>query len=116
MAKLITRTWTTTGILVGESAAPPTVNEDWTKHEALAELVKRQAEIAAGKVTRPEARTLGQLRGEYLAYKLGKKRTLHEDERMLTTRLLPAFGADLPVRKLAASAIAQYEKQRAGGR
>jgi hypothetical protein len=78
--------------------------------------VKRQAEIAAGKVTRPEARTLGQLRGEYLAYKLGKKRTLHEDERMLTTRLLPAFGADLPVRKLAASAIAQYEKQRAGGR
>jgi hypothetical protein len=72
MAKLITRTWTTTGILgrkVRRTACgytlmvngrrERTVNEEWTKDDALAELVKRQAEVAAGKVKRPEARTLG---------------------------------------------------------
>jgi hypothetical protein len=48
-----------------------TVSEDWTKDEALAELVKRQAEVSAGKVTRPEMRTLGQLRDEYLALQAG---------------------------------------------
>ena len=128
MAKLITRTWTTTGILgrkvrrtaygytlMVNGKRERTVNENWTKDDALAELVKRQAEVSAGKVTRPAARTLGQLRDEYLAYKRERgKRTVGEDERILATRLLPAFGADLPVRKLAASAIAQYEKQRAG--
>jgi hypothetical protein len=92
-----------------------TVHEEWTKDDALAELVKRQAEVSAGKVTRPEARTLGQLRDEYLAYKRDhKKRSLHEDVSMLNTRLMPAFGADLPVKKLTAPAIAQYEKHRAG--
>jgi transcriptional regulator with XRE-family HTH domain len=59
MAKLITRTWTTTGILgrklrrtaygytlMVNGRRERTVNEDWTKDEALAELVKRQAALA----------------------------------------------------------------------
>ena len=128
MAKLITRTWTTTGILgrkvrrtaygytlMVNGRRERTVHEDWTKDDALAELVKRQAEIAAGKVTRPAARTLGQLSEEYLTYKRQQgKRSLRDDIRILTTRLLPAFGADLPVKKLTAPAIAQYEKRRSG--
>jgi hypothetical protein len=86
MAKLITRTWTTTGILgrkvrrtaygytlMVNGRRERTVSEDWTKDEALAELVKRQAEVSAGKVTRPEMRTLGQLRDEYLALQTGRQ-------------------------------------------
>jgi integrase len=89
-------------------------SETWTKDDARAALVERQREIAAGTISRPEHRTLGQLRDEYLAYKLGKKRSLDEDERILATRLLPAFGLTLPVRQLTAPMIAHYEKRRSG--
>jgi integrase len=90
------------------------VSDEWAKDDALTALAERQHEIAAGKITKPEARTLGQLRDEYLAYKQGKKRTLAEDVRMLATRLLPAFGPELPVRQLTAPMIAQYERRRSG--
>jgi hypothetical protein len=59
------------------------VSEEWAKDDALTALAERQHEIAAGKITKPEARTLEQLRNEYLAYKQGKKRTLAEGVRML---------------------------------
>src|SRR5439155_6329357 len=51
----------------------------------------------------------------YLAYKAQRgKRSLKEDTRILATRILPAFGSELPVRELSAAAIAQYERKRAG--
>ena len=51
----------------------------------------------------------------YLRYKAdGGKRSLKEDTRILKTRLLPAFGAELPARRLTETLIAQYEKRRTG--
>src|SRR5262245_58666837 len=78
-------------------------------------MLARRRELEAGKIDRPADRTLGQLADEYLTYKEQHgKRSLREDRRILKKRLLPAFGADLLVRRLTVAAIAQYERQRAG--
>jgi integrase len=89
---------------------------EWhTPADARAALAKREAEIAAGRVDLPEARTLRQVADEYLAFKTHQgKRTVSEDRRILETRLLPAFGAMTPVRSLTAAAIAQYEARQLG--
>jgi integrase len=87
----------------------------WTADDARAALVARQEELAAAPAPAPTERTLQQLAEEYLTYKEQRgKRSLKEDRRILATRLLPAFTSDLPVRQLSASAIAQYERKRAG--
>jgi integrase len=39
---------------------------------------------------------------------------LRKDTRILKRGILPAFGAELPARKLTGAAIAQYDRQRAG--
>jgi len=72
-------------------------------------------ELAAPAAPAPTERTVQQLAEEYLAYKAQRgKRSLKEDTRILATRILPAFGSDLPVRRLTGAAIAQYERKRAG--
>jgi integrase len=88
----------------------------WTEDEARAALVARQEALQAGPPPPPPAeRSLGELADEYLTYKAQRgKRSLKEDRRILKKRLLPAFGADLPVRQLAAAMIGQYERTRAG--
>src|SRR5262245_12880235 len=84
---------------------------EWqTKDDALKALVARQEDIKAGRVERAPDRTLRQLVDEYLAYK--KKRSLALDARILRALLMPAFGADLPVRRLTAEMIARYEARR----
>ncbi len=129
MAKIFQQTWTTRGVL-GQRIRHVAYGYDlrangkrerrwsgaWaTETHALDELTRRLKEIEAGQGTPPERKTLGEVAEEYLRYKGDqKKRSLREDTRILKTRLLPAFGADLPVRRLRADLIAQYEKRRAG--
>jgi integrase len=128
MAKIVTRTWTSrgpTGRRVRHVAYGYDVringqrerrfSAEWlTENDALAALVERQREIEAGRIDRLADRTLAELAEEYLAYKEQHgKRSLREDRRIVTTRLLPALGSDDPVRRLTASAIAQYERRRA---
>jgi hypothetical protein len=85
----------------------------WSEDDARAALVERLAEVNAPPPPPPSERTLQQLAEEYLAYKEQRgKRSLSEDTRILATRLLPAFGSDLPVRQLSTAAIAQYERKR----
>jgi integrase len=93
----------------------------WSEDDARAALVQRQEELAApppppeSTVLLVVGRTLQQLAEEYLMYKEQRgKRSLKEDLRILATRLLTAFGSELPVRQLSAAAIAQYERKRAG--
>jgi integrase len=81
--------------------------------DARAALAEREKEITAGRVAARPERTLTELAGEYVAYKTDQgKRSAADDARVLATRLLPAFGPALPVRKLTAPAIAQYERRR----
>jgi len=126
--KVITREWTSRGPL-GRRVKRVSYGYDvtingkrerrfdsaWTsENDALAELLKRQRDAEAG---RGEAvhLTLRELADEYLRYKAERgKRSLAEDRRMLNTRLLPALGTVLPVRKLTSAAIAQYERRRGG--
>jgi integrase len=91
-------------------------SSDWlTEADALAGLAARQKEIAAGNVTRPADRTLGELKAEYIRYKADHgKRTVEDDKRILEGRLVPAFGSTLQIRKLTGPVIVQYEKRRAG--
>jgi integrase len=126
MAKIIRRTWTSagpTGKRVRHTAYGYTLmvsgrqerkcSSAWlTEADALEALAQRQKEVGAGILERPE-RTLAEVGEEYLTYKRDHgKRSLKDDERIVRNRLLPAFGAGLPVRRLTAAAIAQYEKQR----
>jgi uncharacterized protein (TIGR02391 family) len=129
MAKIIRRTWTTQGptgnrvrhvaygytLMVNGTQERKSSSAWLTEAEALEALAARQKEIGAGLTERPAERTLAELAKEYLAYKGDQgKRSLADDKRIVETRLLPAFGATLPVRRLRASAIAQYEKARLG--
>jgi integrase len=92
-----------------------TYNAAWTEDDARAALVARLEAVRVPPEPPPSERTLQQLAEEYLAYKQQRgKRSLREDTRILATRLLPAFRSDLPVRRLSAEAIAQYERKRAG--
>jgi integrase len=89
-------------------------NAAWSREDAQTELAKRLAQIEAGAARLKEC-TLQQLADEYLAYKEnGGKRSVSEDRRMLTTRLLPALGVGLKVRQLREPTIAQYAKARLG--
>jgi integrase len=86
-----------------------------TEAEAWAALHARQQAIASGQLTPPATRTLGELVQEYLRYKADQgKRSLSEDRRILMTRVLPAFGADLAVKRLTADRVGQYERRRVG--
>jgi integrase len=126
--KIITREWTSRGPLnrkVRHTAYgyDVTINgqrerkfsAEWqSENDALEALLKRQRDAEAGRPS-PATRTLAELVGEYLRYKADRgKRSLREDTRILKRGILPAFGADLPVRKLTGAAIAQYDRQRAG--
>ena len=126
MAKIIRRTWTSTGptgrrvrhvaygyTLMANGKRERKFSGEWTTEAGVFEaLAKRQPEVGAGVLTRAE-RTLAEVAEEYLAYKRDHgKRSLKDDERIVRARLLPAFGPGLPVRRLTAPAIAQYEKQR----
>jgi integrase len=84
-----------------------------TEAEAWAALRARQQAIEAGQLTPPATRRLGELVPEYLRYKADHgKRSLTEDRRILTTRILPAFGTDLLVKRLTADQVGQYERRR----
>ncbi len=93
-----------------------TVSAEWTTEAtALETLNQRLKDPDHGKVSKPADATLGALSDDYLPYKTDRgKRSLREDRRILKTRLLPAFGVDLPARRLTETLIAQYEKRRAG--
>jgi hypothetical protein len=85
-----------------------------TETKAWEALAKRQLEVGAG-ILVPTDRTLGEVAEEYLTYKRDHgKRSWRDDERIVRTRLLPAFGASLPVRRLTGAAIAQYETPASG--
>ena len=79
------------------------MSAEWTTEtEALAALNRRLADAAAGRVSKAVAEaTLGALAEEYLRYKTDHgKRSIREDRRILEHRILPAFGKDLPARRL----------------
>jgi integrase len=88
----------------------------WSKDDAQAALAAALLEPASnGESATPVVRTLAQVVDEYLQYKADAgKRSLREDRRILTRRIVPAFGADLSVRALTGPAIAQYERERIG--
>jgi integrase len=127
MAKIVSKAWTSRGptgrpvarrawgyTLMVDGKRERTFSSEWaTRDDALQALAERQRAITVGRVDRPEARTLGALADEYLTYKAERgKRSLRNDRAIFARRLLPAFGADLPVRRLTAPAIARYEQQR----
>ena len=59
-------------------------------------------------MSKPTDATLGALGGDLSPVKAEKhKRSLREDRCILKTRLLPAFGAELPARRLTEQLIAQ---------
>src|SRR6266540_6332966 len=107
MATIITRTWSSRGPLgrrvrhvsYGYDARINGQRErrwsaDWTTetqaHEAL---TRRLTDAERGRIARPADTTLGALAEAYLRYKTDTgKRSLKEDRRILTRRLLPAFG------------------------
>ncbi len=126
MAKIITREWTVRGplgrpvkriaygySLMVNGRQERKISSAWlTEADALEALAKRQREVGAGQLERVE-RTLGEVAEEYLRYKADHgKRSLADDTRIVRARLLPAFGAGLPIRRLTAAAVAQYEKAR----
>jgi integrase len=129
MAKIITRVWTSRGptgkrtrhvsygydVRIG-GQRERTVSAEWTTEAAaLGALNQRLKDADHGKVSKPADATLGALVENYLQYKAARgKRSLREDRRILKTRLLPAFGAELPARRLTETLIAQYDKTRAG--
>ena len=129
MASIIKRTWTSTSptgrrlkqvswgydLRLANGTRERRVCLEWrTETDALEALNGRLEEIKAGRLD-PVTVTLGQLAEEYLRYKGDHgKRSLREDTRILKKRLLPAFGAELPARRLTGEMIAQYEKRRAG--
>jgi integrase len=88
---------------------------DWlTKEDALharaAALLQRDAPVVS-----IENVSLGRLRDEYLKIKeQDGKRSLKEDQRILSKHIVPTFGADLLVRKLAAPMIEHYKVRRLG--
>ncbi len=132
MAKVIRRVWTgrgPTGRRVrhvawgyqiafigsdGKRHRERRVSREWlSEQDALAALVARQREIEAGQVTRPKQRTLGQVVDEYLAHKANeKKRSVDDDELILKRKILPAFGAETPLRKITREDIARFTKAR----
>ncbi len=127
--KVITRRWTSpgpTGRRVRHTAYGYDVriggkrerrfSAAWaTEAEALAALSKRLTDAAAGRVAAPGTTTLGALAAQYVAYKTSAgKRSVNGDRAILDRRLLPAFGADLPVARLTAPMIAGYERRRIG--
>src|SRR5262249_53511169 len=120
MAKIIRRTWTTkgpTGKKVKRVAFGYThmingtrerrFSSEWlTEADALAGLSARLKEVEAGQLTRPADRSLGELAPEYLHYKADQgKRSLKDDQRIIEHCLLPAFGVNLPVRRVTGAAI-----------
>jgi integrase len=81
--------------------------------EAQTALGARLQELEGGQIEPRAERTLGALVDEYLAYKTKQgKKSLKEDRRILKTRMLPAFGPSLQVRRLTGPMIARYEQQR----
>jgi integrase len=126
MAQVVQRTWRSGPRKVTRSAWGFTLMVDgqqvrkydaaWTADDARSALVARQEALKAPPpASVPSERTVQQLAEEYLAYKAQRgKRSLNEDTRILATRILPAFGSETPVRQLSSSAIAQYERKRAG--
>jgi hypothetical protein len=129
MAKIITRVWTSRGptgkkirhVSYGydvriDGRRERTVSTEWTTEaQALDALSSRMKDAEHGKVSKPADATLGALVETYLQYKAEKhKRSLREDRRILKSRLLPAFGAELPARRLTEQLIAQYERRRTG--
>jgi len=125
MAKVVLRTWRSGPRKVRHSAWGYTLqvggkqerkyDAEWTEDDARAALVARQEAIKAPAEVLPVERTVQELAEEYLTYKEQRgKRSLKEDTRILATRILPAFGSETPVRQLSSSAIAQYERKRAG--
>jgi hypothetical protein len=130
MAKLIRRTWTVRGLrgervkrvaygysLMVNGKQERKVSGDWvTETDALEALAKRQREVGAGILERPE-RTLGEVAKEYLRYKAESgKRTVDSDRRILNGRLLPALGSGRALRTVTAPVVAQYEKGRLGAK
>jgi hypothetical protein len=130
MGQIITRVWTSRGPtgrrvkrhsygydITINGKRDRRISAEWlSEADALEAMAQRIKEVEAEQITKPDPnRTFGQLADEYLKYKADHgKRSLRDDRRILNTRLLPAFGASLPVRKLTAQMIAQYEKRRSG--
>jgi integrase len=126
MAKIIRRTWSSTGplgrkvkhvafgyTLMVNGRQERKVSGVWaTETEALEALAKRQREVGAGQLERVE-RTLGEAAKEYLRYKADQgKRSIASDRQILNGRLLPALGPGRSLRSVTAPVIAQYEKAR----
>lgn len=99
--------------LMGAQGRERKVSSDWvTEQDALAALIERLAAVQAGELGRPGKRNFGEMVAEYLTHKRNKRnRTVTDDKRILTGRLLPALGKDVNVRRLTAPVIAQCEKR-----
>ena len=126
MAKVIRRTWTSDGPLgkrVRHTAFGYTLTVNgkrerkfssaWLKEaDALKALSERQEQIRGGRIERPEEATLGEVADRYLKYKEDhRKRSLKDDVRIFRHRLLPSFGATLPIRHLTEARIAQVDRR-----
>ncbi len=132
MAKIVRREWKSKGMLgerVRHTAFGYTlqvngkqeriVSSAWTcEADAVKALAARLQQVKDGHCTPQTATqdvTLAALADRYLTYKGNTgKRSLKDDRRILTNRLLPDFGPGLPIRLLTEACIAQYEEQRVG--
>src|SRR5262245_6524989 len=104
MAKTTKKTWTSRGptgkrvkrvswgytVMVNGRREKRFCQEWVTETDALEALAKRQREIEAGGLTARRDRTLGEVAADYLAAKRrAGKRSIADDERILTKQLLP---------------------------
>ena len=116
MASVSTKVWTAKGptgrrvkhvswgySLMVDGQREKRFSREWqTEAQAWDALAQRQKEIAAGQVSTAAGRPArsAELVEEYSGYKANKrKRSLKEDTRILTTRILPAFGGRMPVKR-----------------
>jgi len=129
MSKITKRTWTSqgpTGKRVRHTAYGYTFRMNGRRHKrfssewqtetaALGAMLAHQEKIKTGHITPMPDKTLAAVVEEYLTYKRDNgKRSLEDDEIILRRKILPAFGAEILLRKIAPSAIAQYERDRSG--
>jgi integrase len=88
---------------------------EWTTRELALEALEARIRAAGVGLEPQQPKVLREVVDEYLKFKEERgKRSLREDRRILKTRILPAFGAELPIRSLTTAMIGQYERGRAG--
>lgn len=127
MAKIIRRVWTGPGptgkrvrhvaygyTLMVNGSRERKVSSEWlAEADAVRSLSQRLKEVEAGQISERRDLMLGQAIQEHLERKRREgKRSIKDDERILTKCVLPAFGPDQRLRALTREMIARYRERR----